>query len=64
MLVWLCDYVKPKYTEKAKLCYMDTDSLIVYVKTDDIYKDIAEDVQTRFDTPNFELDRPSSKGKK
>ena len=43
---------------------MDTDSLIVHVKTDDIYKDIAEDVQTRFDTPNFELDRPSSKGKK
>ena len=37
------DYVKPKYDENAKLCYMDTDSVLVHVKTDDIYKDIAED---------------------
>ena len=50
------DYVKPKYDEKAKLCYMDTDRFIVYVKTDDIYKDIAEDVETRFGTSNYELD--------
>ena len=41
---------KPKYGGKAKLCYMDIDSFIVYIKTDDIYKDIAEDVETRFDT--------------
>ena len=47
------DYVKPKYDEKAKLCYMDTDNLIVYIKTDDIYKDIAEDVEKRFDTSNY-----------
>ena len=39
------DYVKPKYGENAKLCYMDTDSFIVHVKTDDIYKDIAKDVE-------------------
>ena len=32
------DYVKPKYGKKAKLCYMDIDSFIVYIKTDDIYK--------------------------
>ena len=38
------DYVKPKYGENAKLCYMDTDSFIVQVKTDDIYEDIAEGV--------------------
>ena len=44
--IWY-DYVKPKYGEKVKLCYMDTDSLIVYIKTDDMYKDIAEDVETR-----------------
>ena len=50
------DYVKPKYGEKVKLCYMDTDSFIVYIKTDDIYKDIAEDVETRFDTSNYELE--------
>ena len=52
------DYVTPKYLENAKLCYMDTDSLIVHAETDDIYKDIAEDVETRFDTSNFEIDRP------
>ena len=38
--------LKPKYEEKAKLCYVDTDSFIVHRKTDDIYKDIAEDVET------------------
>ena len=46
------DYVKPKYGEKAKLFYMDKDSFIVYIKTEDIYKDIAEDVETRIDTSN------------
>ena len=47
-------YVKPKYGETVKLCYMDTDSFIVYIKPDDIYKDIAEDVETRFDTSNYQ----------
>ena len=37
------DYVKPKNREKAKLCYMDTDSFIVYIEINDHYKDIAED---------------------
>ena len=50
------DYVKPKYNEKVKLCYMDTDRFIVQIKTEDIYKDIAEDVETRFDTSNCELE--------
>ena len=50
------DYVKLKYNKKAQLCYMDTDSLIVYIKTHDFYKDIAEDVETRFDTSNYELE--------
>ena len=57
------DYVKPKYGEKVNLCYMDTHSFIVYIKTDDIYKEIAEDVETKFDTSNYELDRPLPKGK-
>ena len=48
------DNVKPKYREKAKMCFF------VLIKTDDIYKD----VEARFDTSNFELDRPLSKGKK
>ena len=58
------DFVKPKYGEKAKLYDMDTDSYIVYIKTEDIYPDIEKDVETRFDTSNYELDRPLSKGKK
>ena len=57
------DYVKPKYGEKTKLCYMDTNSFIVYIKRDDIYKDIAKYVATRFDTSNYELDRPLPRGK-
>ena len=40
---------------------MDTDSFIVYIKTDVIYKDIAENVETRFDTSNYKLDRPLPK---
>ena len=57
------DYVKPNYGANAKICYMDTDRLIVHVKTDDIYKDIAEDPETRFDTSNFEIDKPVPKEK-
>ena len=52
-------YGKPKYGEKGKVCHMDTDSFIVYVKTDDIYKD----VETRFNTSNYELNRLLPKGK-
>ena len=44
------DYVKWKCDENEKLYYMNTDSFIVHVKTDDIYKNIAEDVETKFDT--------------
>ena len=42
---------------------MDTESFIVHVKTDDIYKNIPKDVETRIDTSTFELDRPLSKAK-
>ena len=55
------DYVKPKYGKNAKLCYIYTDSFIVVVKAEDIYKDIAEDVETRFDLSNYELYRPLPK---
>ena len=44
------DYVKPKYGEKAELCYMDTGSFKVYIKTKDIYVEITKDIETRFDT--------------
>ena len=48
------DCLKPRYGENTKLCYVDTDSFIVHVKTEDIYKDLAEDVEAKFDTSNFE----------
>ena len=52
------DYVKPKYGENAKLCDMDTDSFIYHVKTGAIYKNIAKNVEKRFDTSNFEVGWP------
>ena len=52
------DYVKIKYQDKARLCYMDTDSFVVNIKTKDFYKDISQDVNKRFDTSNYTFDRP------
>ena len=51
------DYMIPKYGKKLNLCYMDTDSLIYNIETEDFYKDIAEDVPTRFDTSGYIPDR-------
>ena len=48
------DYVKPKYDEKPKFCYTDTDSSIVCITTGE---DIAEEVETKFDTSNYELNK-------
>ena len=56
------DYMKPKYGDNVKLCNMDTDSFIMNIKTEDFYKDVANDVEKRFDI-NFEVDRPLSTGK-
>ena len=39
------DYMKPKYGNRVKLCYMDMDSFIMSIKTNDFYKDIAIDVE-------------------
>ena len=59
------DYIKPKYQDKAKLCYVDTDSFISYIKTKDFYKDIADDDEKWFDTSNYSEDdkRPLPIGK-
>ena len=57
------DYMKKKYGDVVKLCYMDTDSLIMNIKTKDFYKDIAQDVEERSDTSNYDFDRPLLKGK-
>ena len=57
------DYMKPKYGNDVKLCYMDTDSFVMNIKTNDFYKDIANDVEKRFDTSNYEVNRPLPTGK-
>ena len=46
------DYIKPKYQDKAKLCYTDTGSFIIHIKTEDFYKDITNYVEKWFDTSN------------
>ena len=60
------DYMKPKYSDNVKLCYMDTDSCIMHIKTKDFYKDTADDVEKRFDTANYEVSRslPTGENKK
>ena len=60
------DYMKLKYGDNVKLCYVDTDSFIMHIKTKDFYKGIADDVEKRFDTSNYECDRllPTGKNKK
>ena len=59
------DYIKPKYGDKARLCYMDTDSFIMLVQTHDFYIDISNDVERWFDTSNFDENdnRPLEIGK-
>ena len=58
------DFMKRKYDDdELKLCYMDTDSLIYSIKTEDFYKDIADDVEARFDTSGYVPDRPLPIGK-
>ena len=50
------DYIKPKYEDNAKLCYMDTYSFIIDIETEDFYKDISDDVEARFDTSGYSKD--------
>ena len=57
------EYMKPKYNDNVKLCYMDTDSFIMNIKTNDFYKDISNDIENRFDTSNYEVNRPLPTGK-
>ena len=60
------DYIKLKYGDRAKLCYMDTDSFVIHIITEDFREDIANDVERWFDTSNYYEDdkRPLSIGKK
>ena len=52
------DYMKPKYANNVKLCYTGTYSFIINIKANDFYEDIASDVENRFDTSNYEVNRP------
>ena len=55
--------MKPKYNDNVRLCYMDRDSFVMHIKTNDFYKDIFDDVDNRFDTSNYEVKRPVPIGK-
>ena len=59
------NYIKQKYGDKAKLCYMDTDSFVIYIKTEEFYKDVASDVERWFDKSNYDEndERPLPIGK-
>ena len=52
------DYIKLKYQQNVRLCYMDADSFINNIKTKDVYEDIADDVEKRLDTSNYGVNRP------
>ena len=54
--------MKPKYGDRIRLCYMDTDSFIMHIKTEDFYKDIADDVEKKYDTSNYTVERPLPMG--
>ena len=52
------DYMKPKYSKNLKLCYMNTDSVIHNIETNDSYKDISSDVKARFDMSGYSQNHP------
>ena len=47
------DYIGPKYGSNVSLCYMDTDSFVYGIETEDFYRGIAKDVEKRFDTSGY-----------
>ena len=51
-------YMKPKNQDNAELCYIDTESYTIHIKTEDVYEDFANDVEKEFDTSNYEVNRP------
>ena len=54
MFEFWCDYLEPKYNDKVKLCYMDTDSFFLNIFTEDFFEDINKDVERCFDTSNYD----------
>ena len=64
MYIFYYDYLVKKYQDNITLCYRDTDSFILDIKTDDFYKDISNDVKKWFDSSNYSnnINRPLEKG--
>ena len=54
MYAFWCEYIKPKYKEKVKLCYMDTDNFVIHIFTEAFFEDINNDVERWFDTSNYD----------
>ena len=50
------EYMRARYGSKVKLCYMDTDSFVYEIETEDFYRDVANDVEKRFDTSGHSKD--------
>ena len=57
------DYIKENYGDRAQLCSVDTDNFVTHIKAEDFYKYINDNVEDRFDTSNFEVERLLSIGK-
>ena len=57
------DYIKPKYRDRAKLCYNDTDSFLIYILAENIYEDISDDVERWFDAYIMDDDSEKKKAK-
>ena len=55
------DYISPKYGDRVKLCYTDTDSFIINIKTEDFFEDISNDVKKWFDTSNYDKNQKNDK---
>ena len=54
MYEFWCDYIKPKYGDRAKLCFTDTESFVIHIITEYFYEDIADNVESWFDTSNYD----------
>ena len=48
------DYISPTYGDRARLCYTDTDGFIIYIRTEDFFEDISNDVEKWFDMSNYD----------
>ena len=54
MYIFWRDYIKPKYEDRSNLCYMDTNSFFIHMKTEELFVDISDDVERWFDTSNYD----------